>query len=419
MSKLVLSKKMIVSCFLASCLEIYDFVIFAFLTPLLQKNYFTFLDKETILIVSYILFAIGFIFRPIGSLIFGYVGDVFGRRKALVSSISLMGSCSLIMCFLPTYEILGLVSCYIIVLVRIIQGISVGGEFTGALVFAIEHTDKRQAGLIGGILAGGGAGGMLLATLVSNILQNPWFPEYSWRFAFLLGFGLSIIGYFIRQKLTETPVFQNLESARNKVPLVEGIKKFKLKCITTTLIAAANGACMYFAVVFLPNHLKQLTNIETKWMPLLMTSLVLMGTPVAGTFSDKMNRPLMLIISSILMVFYLPFMLNSVVNLGESFIVVCFVIYGLIFSVMASTINTYAIEIFLPPYRMSCSSFFYSLGMGLIGGTVPTVAALIVRWFGSNPIYISVYISIICALAAGSSLLVVLTENKQKALHIS
>ena len=202
-----LSKKIVASCFLASCLEIYDFTIFAFFAPIFQKNYFVFLSEESMLVITYLLFAIGFIFRPVGALIFGYIGDVYGRKKTLVVSVSLMGACSLIMFLLPPYQVIGIASCYIIVIIRIMQGLSVGGEFTGALIFAIEHTGSKNIGIVGGIMSAGGAAGILLANLVSGIIQHPMFPESFWRIAFLLGFSLSIVGYIIRSRLSATPLF--------------------------------------------------------------------------------------------------------------------------------------------------------------------------------------------------------------------
>jgi MFS transporter, MHS family, proline/betaine transporter len=206
-----LTKPLIFSCFFAGCLEIYDFVIFGLLAPVIYKNYLSFLDETTGLIVTYMLFAVGFLFRPIGSIIFGYIGDKYGRKKSLVLSLSFMGTASLGLSILPSYEQIGILSCYLIVLIRIIQGISVGGEFSGVAIYAIEHTNKRSMGSVGAIIFTGVMSGVLIATFVGSLLQNPKFPEYSWRFAFLIGFGLSIIGYFIRKRLKETPVFINVD----------------------------------------------------------------------------------------------------------------------------------------------------------------------------------------------------------------
>ena len=241
-----LSKKVIVSCFLAGCLEMYDFVLFGFLIKVIHNNYLSFLDKNIATIIAFAFFAVGFIVRPIGALIFGYIGDVLGRKKALVMSVSFMGIASLSMSLLPTYEAIGIVSCYLIVLIRLIQGLSVGGEFSGAIIYAMEHFNKKKAGLVGGIVVGGCIIGVLLAMIVSKIVQNPLLPEYSWRFAFLVGFGLSIIGYFVRSRLLETPEFLSSLKDKAKIPILEGIKNHPKECLGTVVIAAANGINFYF-----------------------------------------------------------------------------------------------------------------------------------------------------------------------------
>ena len=200
-------KSVIFSCFLAGGLEMYDFLIFGFLTPVIHKNYLSFLDKDTALVVTYAFFAVGFLFRPLGSIIFGYIGDKYGRKKALVLSVSMMGSASLGLAILPSYDLIGISACYLIVLIRIVQGVSVGGEYSGAILYAIEHINKKNIGFVGGAVLCGCTLGVIGAFLSSKFLQNEQLPEYSWRFAFLIGFGLSIVGYFIRKNLRETPIF--------------------------------------------------------------------------------------------------------------------------------------------------------------------------------------------------------------------
>ena len=137
MKKDFLPKSTIISCFLAGCLEMYDFAIFGFFTVLLNKEYLSLLDKNNSLIITYALFAVGFIFRPIGSIVFGYIGDKYGRKPSLVISVTMMGIASLGMFLLPPYNMIGVSACYIIALVRIMQGLSVGGEYNGAILYAM------------------------------------------------------------------------------------------------------------------------------------------------------------------------------------------------------------------------------------------------------------------------------------------
>ena len=390
-----LDKKIIFTCFLASFLEIYDFAIFGFFAPVLHKNYLIFLDQSAATIVTYALFAVGFVFRPIGSLIFGYIGDVYGRKISLVTSVSIMGSASLVMFLLPPYSSIGISACYIIVLVRILQGISVGGEFTGALVFAVEHS-KSNVGLVAGIISAGGACGVLLANFVGKNIQNLALPDYGWRFAFLIGFGLSIVGFFIRRKLTDTPVFQKKDS--KKIPLFEGFKYLKTESFATFCVAAANGTTFYFGSVFLGVLVKTTKpEIEATYVSSLVSVTVALLLPIFGTVSDIIDRKKFLMFSSLVMGMYSLIALNAIVE-TQSFVSVIILVflYAFFAAMMIGSINIFSIEIFPTEQRMSCSSLFYSLGMGIVGGTVPMVSSYIIKYFGITSNYIGIYIALIC-----------------------
>ncbi len=393
-----LPKSILFSCYLAGCLEMYDFTIFGFLAATLHKNYLVFLDEASALIMTYTLFAVGFLIRPLGAIIFGYIGDKYGRKKALVTSVSMMGIASLVMFALPPYAILGIVSCYIIALVRIIQGISVGGEFTGALVYAIEHFTKKKAGFVGGIVICGTVSGALLSNVVSSILQNPTLPEYSWRFAFLLGFGLSIVGFFIRKKLTESPEFKKITVARKKIPLLEGLKQHRVKCLSAFLIAGAAGVNFYFMVVFLPTYIKTIHELDFGWVSMVIPAICVVAAPFFGWLSDYYDRKKILSAGILTMSIY-GFAVIRIFSPELSNVTTCLLFsgYGLIFATIASNLNTFIVEMFPPECRFSCASFCYSLGIGFIGGTSPMVASLMLKL--DNPsVYISGYILIVSIL---------------------
>ncbi len=412
MTNRTLSPTLILSCFLASCLEIYDFVLFVFLGKILHNNYLGFLDNETATLIGYALFSIGFIFRPLGSLLFGYIGDVYGRKTALTLSIALMGSASLIMVILPPYAVLGLGACYIIVLVRIIQGLSVGGEFSGAIIFAVEHSAANRVGLVAGIISAGGACGVLLAKLVTGFLLAPGMPEYSWRFAFLLGFSLSGVSYFIRRRLRETPIFN--ESKKFKFPILVGLKKCKIESFAALFAAAANGAAFYFGSVYLTGFLTQIhPDMNFNFVSPLISITVALLLPIFGMLSDNFNRNIYLLVTSLIMAVIALIVPKLLVEASDIVSIwMLLLLYAMAAALTIGGINIFAVEIFPPAYRMSTSSLFYSLGMGLIGGTVPMVASLLRRWLGDNPLIIGGYISVICLLAAVGSILVHLKQRK-------
>lgn len=392
-----LSKKIIGSCFLAGCLEMYDFALFGFFVGIFHKNYLSFLDKTNATIVTYMFFAVGFLFRPLGSAIFGYIGDVYGRKKALVASVTFMGMSSLFMSLLPSYNTIGVLSCYIIVFIRIIQGISVGGEYSGALVYAIEHFDEKKKGIVGGIVIAGCISGALLAIIISNLVQLSIFPSYAWRFAFLLGFALSILGYFIRKSLVETPEFESL-SKKSKSPLIEGIKKYPRESLVSVILAASNGINFYFILVFLPNHINELTQETIQYYPIITTIILIILSPLFGFISDFFDRYKLIQYGLICLTIYslLGLQLIKIYN-NYIFGIIFFVIHAIIYSSQAATVNILIVEMFPTKYRYSCAAFFYSVGIGVLGGASPLVASLIKKTFVSyNNFFISLYMSFIC-----------------------
>lgn len=386
-----LNKAVITSCFLAGCLEMYDFIIFGFLSPIIYKNYLSFLDENTGLIITYLLFAVGFIFRPIGAVLFGYIGDIFGRKRALVISVSMMGVSSLGMCLLPSYEILGVLSCYFIALMRVIQGVSVGGEYSGAMIYSIEHFNKKKIGQVCSLVLAGSSLGVLLSTIVSRLLQQPFMPEYAWRFAFLIGFGLSIIGYYIRRELTETPLFKEaLRIKRNSLPLIEGIKELKLEFFSSILLAAANNVVFYYILIFIPNYLKS-KNSEITINNSLVIGVLFLFVPLFGYLSDKKGRKEILTFTLPIIALYSCYFINLVTyETNQNIIIISTIIASILMASSAALSNIFALEIFPTQYRFSCGAVSYSIGAA-IGGATPFICSLILSKF-SNLLMTGVYI---------------------------
>lgn len=410
-----MSNRVILSCFLAGCLEIYDFTIFGFLANTIHKNYLSFMDSKNALIVTYGLFAVGFVFRPLGSIMFGYIGDKFGRKKGIILSVSIMGLSSLSMFLLPTYDMIGIYSCYLIVLIRALQGISVGGEYSGAIIYAIEHVDKKK-GLVGAIIVSGCLLGVMLAKFIVSVLENSALPDYSWRFAFLIGFCLSLIGYFIRNKLAESPEFIKLAESKEgyaRIPLLEGIRAYPIEVLAVITLIGANGVNFYFVVVFLPDYLKKVNGIDIGNLSLWTTIIPAILAPLIGWTSDKLSRGKVLITGIGLLIIYTIFTLPLILQSTDIQTIGTLVLgYALLLSIQSGTINTLSVEIFPTRYRFSCGAFCYATGMALIGGTSPMIAAILMGR-ERGVFYLQTYVVIITILAfiLGA---VIMIKNKNK-----
>lgn len=407
-----ISRKILTSCFLAGCLEIYDFTVFGFLASIINRYYLVFLNENDALIITYALFGVGFLFRPFGALLFGYIGDKYGRKLALILSISIMGCSSLLMFLLPTYETIGVWSCYLIALIRIAQGISVGGEYSGAIIFAVEHYDKKSSGFVGSIVVSGCMSGVLLSTIVSLVLKNPILPDYAWRFAFLLGFMLSFIGYFIRKQISETPEFKKLPKRRTQIPILYGLKFYFLENLTTLFLAATNGINLYFMTVYIPNYLSKIMDKNLSYLAIITTTIMAISIPICGILSDKIGREKQLVFGlaalTIVTCIILPLIF---ISLNVWIITGLIVVHAVVASIQAGAMNTYIVEIFPVKCRFSCSGLSYGIGMGVIGGLTPMIAAIITNNFEHNIIILTAYITLV---SFGAFILTLKTIRKKE-----
>lgn len=419
MNKTSLPIGVLTSCFIAGALEMYDFLIFGFLSSVIHKNYLSFMDAGNALIVTYALFAVGFIFRPLGSIIFGHIGDKKGRKAALITSVSFMGAASISMALLPSYHTIGILSCYIIVMIRIIQGISVGGEYSGAIIYAIENVNKKNIGLVGSIALSGCVLGLVIAVLVSRFLQSEWLPEYSWRFAFLIGGGLSGLGYFIRKNLKESLIFQSTQNKRVKIPLLEGFNFYKLKMLAVLLLAGASNANFYYAVVFMPNYIKNIAEVNN-FNGLYFVIILFIFVPFAGWCTDKIGRIKVALISCTLISAYnlvFLFFLTTYSNYLTLNIII--ISYALLLSLVFVSVNILVLEIFPIICRFSCGATSYSIGNAIFGGTAPMVCSLIIQTYESNTVYLGGYIALISILGAIGCLIIIFEKRTSAILKRS
>lgn len=193
----------------ASIGTIIEWAEFSFYGYLAYKFAFIFFPKNTshALTLSFLVFASSYLARPFGAIIFGYIGDYIGRKRALVSSLIIMGVVALCMGVLPTYDSIGTIAPILLVIFRITQGIAVSGEFTGSAIFIAEHHAGKYKNLAISWISVSSAIGMMIGSLMATIISLDFMPEWSWRVPFFLGFISCLIGIYIRASLEETPAF--------------------------------------------------------------------------------------------------------------------------------------------------------------------------------------------------------------------
>jgi MHS family proline/betaine transporter-like MFS transporter len=228
-------KKVVLSGMLGNGLEWYDYALYGQLSFVFAKIFFPSDDLSISLIMTYLTFAVGFVFRPLGAVIFGRIGDKYGRKKALSASMILMAAATGGLGLLPTYESIGFAAPLLLILIRILQGLSLGGEFSGSMSYVVEHAPADKRATMGSTtvlsLVIGFLMGSLMATLVSASMSTEAFYDWGWRLLFFIGVFIGFIGYYIRQHVEESPAYEEAKASGNLStrPVRDAFTKYRVK----------------------------------------------------------------------------------------------------------------------------------------------------------------------------------------------
>lgn len=296
-------RKVLAGTLVGTTIEWYDFFIFAqltatllsplFLAPLNQSN------PGLAQILSFALIGISFLFRPLGAIVAGHLGDRLGRKAMLVFTLIMMGAATALIGMLPTYAQIGAWAPILLILLRVLQGFSAGGEWGGAALMAVEHAPLHKRGLFGAYPQIGVPVGMILATgllfFLNSGMSKEDFASWGWRVPFLLSIVLIVVGYIIRRAVGESPVFKEMTArkAESKAPLGELIRHHKKAVLHSTLIFIGNNAAGYLLIAFFIAYATRTLKMPTPQI-LLATTLASFGwlifTLVGGWLSDRIGR---------------------------------------------------------------------------------------------------------------------------------
>jgi predicted MFS family arabinose efflux permease len=286
--------------------EWYDFFVFGTLAAVISKNFFAALDETAGLLAALALFGAGFFFRPIGALIFGHIGDRIGRKGAFLITVAMMGGATFAIGLLPTYEQAGIISPILLIVMRIIQGTALGGEYGGAAIYVAEHSPADKRGYMTGWIQTAAAFGLVGALGVIYVTRTMMGEEAftaggwlgGWRIPFLFSAGLLAISIWMRLKLSESPSFQKLKDAgeQTKAPFAEAFGQWKnLKIVILVLVAfmSAQGASWYTAFFYSQIFLERFLKVEPATTNLLIIAITVASAPLYVFFawlSDRVGR---------------------------------------------------------------------------------------------------------------------------------
>ena len=402
-------------------LEWYDFGLYGLFAPILAPLFFPAQDRIASLIGAYGGFAIGFAARPLGGVVLGHVGDRVGRRAVLVASIVLMGVATTAMAILPTYEAIGVGAPVLLLLIRVLQGFSVGGEYTGSVAYLVETAPGKRRGLAGSVANIGATAGMLLAagvaTAIVMLASSAEVQRWAWRVSFLIGGVIAVAGYVLRHRLRETG-YQPKPSAHNSLPLREAIAKAPRAMLLALLFTSGYGVANYLTMVFLPTYAAEFGGVAEGQALQANTAgqaLALFVVPLAAWLTDRaIPRRTLLIIAfaAEFAVAWGSFALVGHGNVGGVWAAQLSFAF-LLALIMAAEPATLA-ELFRSEFRLSAYSVTFNLGIGLAGGTAPMIAVALIGATGKDmaPAW---YLMFASAIAAGAAFL--MADRSRKPLR--
>ena len=256
-------RKVVMASFIGNFVEWFDYAAYGYLAAIIATVFFPETDKTTALLATFAVFAISFLVRPLGGVVWGHIGDKVGRKQALSLSILIMSGATFCIALLPSYGAVGVFAPILLLLVRVVQGFSASGEYAGASAFLVEYAPPKRRGLYASVVPASTATGLLLgsliAALLTGVVSDGQMHDWGWRLPFLLAAPMGLIGRYIRLRLEDTPVFRALEKDDDvaAAPVLETIKKNRRPLIIALGAAVLNAVAFYVLLSYMPTYLSE------------------------------------------------------------------------------------------------------------------------------------------------------------------
>jgi MHS family proline/betaine transporter-like MFS transporter len=393
------NNKIILASTIGTLVEWAEFSFYGYLVYKFSHLFFPTLAAETALVLAFGIFAVSYIARPFGALLFGYMGDKSGRQMAFSASIILMSAATLGIGLLPTFFTIGIAAPILLMLLRFLQGMAVSGEFTGAAVYILEH-NKHKPILASSWISTSSAAGMLLGSLFGVIVSLSFMPEWAWRIPFIIGAAGALVGFYIRSKLSETTEYQTLmqENKVEKSPLTTLFKHYKKPMIQTAAIGGFVGIYIYTCNIWWVTHVIEqnyFSPLEARSLAALAQGFVVILTPLLAWKADSINahKQMLFGIFGCIVAAPLVFWVSSYHSVFLSTIMT--VLYALPLAAFTATMFKYFKDIFPANIRYTGQAVSWNIAIALFAGGAPMlaqifsnlnmsyVAAVYVMFFGS------------------------------------
>lgn len=386
-------RKVLTASFVGNFVEWFDYASYGYFATVIAHAFFPDIAPTSALLATFAVFAISFVIRPLGGIIWGAIGDRVGRRTALSWSILIMSGATTLIAVLPSYHQVGMLAPVLLLLVRMIQGFSAAGEYAGATSFIAEYSPIRRRGLYTSIVPASTAAGLLAGSLMAAglfaLLSEDQMQSFGWRLPFLLALPMGVIGLYIRLRLEDTPKFRELEEAHHieRTPVRELFRHYRPQIAIALGVTCLNAVGFYLILSYMPTYLSTelgMGHAESSLSTSISLAAYIFLIFLMGILSDRFGRKTALIAASIL------FMVLTVPLFGlldaASFVTIVLIqiAFSALLSINDGTLPCFLSEIFPTRVRYSGFAFSFNTGNALFGGTAPFMATWLIGLTGSK-----------------------------------
>lgn len=387
--------KLVIITILANIFEWYDYTLFSNFADVIGKKFFSYSNSNNSMINVFLLFAVGYVLRPLGGILFGAIGDRVGRKNAFAISVTLMGLPTFIIGLLPTYEMIGIWSTIIIVILRMLQGISMGGVLTTSICFTVEHTNPKYQNFFSSISMASICAGILLGSFSAYatriLLSQENFLNWGWRIPFLISIVSILIGLYIKKYAEETQTYKNLQNdgTKKSFSLLQILKSNWSIIIASILINATGSIIFYLQTAYLANYLKfqgisaEIIDKNASLAYLIMIPVTL----ISGFLTDLIGGKRILIILNLIIIATIIPALNLIDSKNMYNITIAMIFLGSIAAAYISAEAALQANLYSPSIRNTALAISYNTATTLFGSTAPLVCTTLtqigsINWCG-------------------------------------